>query len=94
MKLLAKVKTEKADKYKTVMARHFARKVKVDWLEHQACIHFPVGNGYLEVQGSWLEMTCEAETEEKLLIVKRIIDSHFKQFTHRESLILDWQSRE
>ncbi|GLT14075.1 DUF2218 domain-containing protein [Vibrio algivorus] len=92
MKLWANVETVKAEKYQTVMARHFQRKVEVVWNENEACVYFPTGIGYLTVTDNLLQIRCESETEEKLKIVQSVLESHFHQFTHRENLALEWHT--
>lgn len=91
MKLVATVETTKAEKYQTVMARHFQRKVEVSWNENEARVYFPTGMGYLTVTTHHLQLRCEGESAEKLAKVQAVLESHFYQFTHRENLNLEWQ---
>ncbi len=66
----------KAEKYKTMLSKHFARKVTVDDQTQYALVHFPMGLCKISAEGDQLSFYCDADSEEALNAVKNIIDRH------------------
>lgn len=88
----AVVETEKASKYLQQLCKHFAHKVKTDFDKTTGRVEFPPGLCYLTADEQTLNIFCQSEQDQGLLVMQGIIDSHLIKFAWREELTIDWQS--
>ena len=86
------VVSEKAAKYMTMLGKHFARKVTVEFTETQAKVDFPWGKAVMEAIDNRLNFNCEADSEESLAKVKGVINDHIYLLKEVRGQALDWQA--
>lgn len=85
------LEAEKAQKYMTMLGKHFARKVPVDMGEQEVRVNFPWGVGVMSVNQRQFYFFCEADTQESLDKVKRVIDDHIYLLKDIRGTVLCWE---
>ncbi len=85
------INSEHAQKYLTVLCRHFKRKVPASWDETQGRVEFPIGLCMMSVTGNSLDISCEADSENAISGLKKVLEAHIQMFNRREELYLEWQ---
>ncbi|MGY3571733.1 DUF2218 domain-containing protein [Vibrio paucivorans] len=88
------IESKHAEKYLTVLCRHFARKVPATWDEKNGKVEFPMGVTTMQVEssGSLLRIRCKSDSEQGLAMQQSVINSHVDMFARRETLKLVWQA--
>lgn len=87
----ADVSTDDAEKYRDMLARHFARKVFVDQQEGQSLVYFPMGQCRMEATADTLSFRCQAESEQAVMQVVGIISSHLYLLKKLRDVPVQWQ---
>lgn len=82
--------TAKADKYRQMLSKHFARKVTVEEGEQGSLVHFPMGICRMQVQNESLVFFCSADNQPALDAVKDIIQKHMNLLKEVRGVQLDW----
>jgi uncharacterized protein len=86
----ASVSTEDAEKYRDMLARHFARKVFVEAQDGVSVVNFPMGVCRMEAHADALHFHCRAETEEAVAQVAGIIASHLHLLKKLRDVPVQW----
>ena len=86
----ARFDTPNAGKYLQQLCKHFAHKVPAEWTPEAGHVAFPFGACRLTATNGILEMTCEAETEEALPRLVKVLAVHLERFAFREPPELIW----
>lgn len=86
------LQAEKAEKYRDMLSKHFARKVQVDNDQQISRVHFPMGFCTLCAESEQLHFICEADSQAALDAVKSIIDKHINLLKEVRGTELHWQT--
>ena len=90
MKSVAKIRTEKAERYMKALVNHFSRKITASYEGNVGIISFPFGSSELVADGSSLILYAESKNEGNLNRVEQVVESHLARFTQDENLALTW----
>jgi hypothetical protein len=87
---VAVVETEKAERLMKALCNHFSRKTKASYEGNRGEIQFQYGVCRLDVVPSALKIQVEADNEENLTRMKKVVTDHLLRFTPDETLQVDW----
>jgi hypothetical protein len=71
------------------LCKHFSHKVDVKFDTSNGHVDFPLGECDMKATDSTLIFTVQADNEEKIQKIQKVISSHADQFARNESF--DWQ---
>lgn len=91
MNKIATFKSERAGRYMTALCHHFGRKVDTNCEETSGWVQFPFGRCDMVVEDQELMLTAQAQDEDRLEQVVRIVTSHLDRFAFRENPELTWK---
>lgn len=91
MNKIATFKSERAGRYMTALCHHFGRKVDTNCEETSGWVQFPFGRCDMVVEDQELTLTAQAQDEDRLEQVVRIVTSHLDRFAFRENPELTWK---
>lgn len=91
MNKIATFKSDRAGRYMTALCHHFGRKVDTNCEETSGWVQFPFGRCDMVVEDQELMLTAQAEDEDRLEQVVRIVTSHLDRFAFRENPELTWK---
>jgi hypothetical protein len=88
----ALINSEHAARYLQTLCRHFSRKVPADWNDVRGEVNFAMGDCQFIHLGktNQLELTCNADSLEKLTTIKKILEQHITMLSRRETIVLIW----
>jgi hypothetical protein len=87
----ARIAADKAEKYLHMLAKHFARKVTVEYPDDKAIIYFPMGTCIMLLDDQQrLEFTCQAKEQDALKAVMAIINDHIPLLKAIKDETLNW----
>lgn len=89
---MASISTKQGSKYIRHLCRHFNHKVSAVFNEQEGRVQFDQGFCLMTQQTEQLNFYCQSESEEKMRILKYILDDHLKRFARTETLEYAWQS--
>ena len=92
----ALINSEHSARYLQTLCRHFSRKVPADWNEQRGEVNFAMGDCQFNHHSkkNQLELTCSADSSEKLSAIKKIIEQHITMLSRRETIVLIWSKSE
>ncbi len=85
------IKTAKASGYLQQLCKHFGHKTDVEFTPETGRITFEFGRADLQVGPGGLNMTAQAQNDNDLARLKRVLVSHLERFAFRETLIIEWE---
>ena len=94
MDKVATFKSERAMRYMKALCHHFARKVEANCEDVNGWVQFPFGRCDMAIENHQLKLHAQADDEERLEQVVRIVTSHLDRFAFRENPELNWQLAE
>jgi len=86
--------TASASKYLQQLCKHFAHKVPAKWDTSHGEVWFPYGYCRMDASDTGLSIHCETDEEDKLGLLRHVIDDHLERFAWREKLKLEWRDAE
>ena len=84
-------KTLKAVAYLKKFCRHFAHKIPTDFDDKKGHVDFPFGDCRLISADDLLTFRVEAETEELLAKMQKVVSEHMERFAFRDEIKLTWE---
>jgi len=84
------VTAEKSERYMNSLAKHFARKVPVDFNEQEIIVRFEIGNCRMTTQDTEMHFECSAVNTEKLAVVKDVVGSHIVKYGELKDAKIVW----
>lgn len=82
----------KAEKYREMLSKHFARKVSVDEPDElSSIVNFPMGTCRIHAKHDQLNFTCQADSNEALAAIQSVIDRHIPLLKDIRDIQLQWQ---
>jgi len=89
---ISKITAPKAEKYRDMLSKHFARKVTVDQTDKlTSVVNFPMGECRIHAFDDQLSFHCHAENDQALEAVKSVIDRHIPLLKDIRDIQLEWQ---
>ena len=85
-----RVRTENASSYLQRLCKHFGHKSEVEFGSDSGSINFDFGRADLEATNDTLSLSAQADSDESLTHLKRILASHLERFAFREGLEVRW----
>ncbi len=89
----AHVKSELASRYLVQLCKHFAHKRPTDYDAHSGRVNFQPGLCIMRAEDDNLVLSCQAQTEDTLNVVKQVVEVHLARFAAREDISVRWQQR-
>ncbi|WP_043648616.1 DUF2218 domain-containing protein [Chitinilyticum litopenaei] len=86
------ITTELAKQYLFKLCKHFARKIPVDFDEHQGLARFAFGECRLLADASTLQFRLSAADDEQLQRLKRVLEDHLQLMRRAPDPALAWQA--
>lgn len=80
----ARVATDKAARYMTQLAKHWAHKFEVTYDETWALFPLPLGTCHMTAHADGLDITLEAADHEALTRLEDVVAKHLDRFAFRE----------
>jgi hypothetical protein len=86
------ITSEHSARYLQTLCRHFSRKVSVDWNSQHGEVNFAMGDCQFShlSNTNQLELTCSADSLEKLATIKNILEQHITMLSRKETIELNW----
>lgn len=88
--LNGRLPTEEASRYMVRLCYHFAKKIEVNYDDHQGLARFPWGVCRLTALNGAIRFECEAEDTEAVARVQHVIDSHVALFSRKAPVCVVW----
>jgi hypothetical protein len=88
--VMARFETAHASRYLEQLCRHFGRMLPTRWTPEKGSVRFVPGTASLEVRDGALMVECDADSEDQLAILVRLVEAHLEQLARSESVTLVW----
>lgn len=88
--LNGRLPTAEASRYMVRLCYHFAKKIEVNYDDHQGLARFPWGVCRLTARNSAIRFECEAADTEAISRVQHVIDSHVALFSRKTPMRVEW----
>ncbi len=87
---LARVATDKAERYLGQMCKHFAHKLPVIQKGANGTLPFSIGTCRMEADGGGLTLRLEAPDADQMAQLQEVVASHLLRFAFREDMTVEW----
>ena len=92
MRSSSTIPTDHGRRYMIQLCKHFGHRVEATFGEREGKIAFEAGEVRLRAAPESLMVVAEAERDEGLARLERVIESHLKRFAFREpELAVEWR---
>ena len=92
MNQTAAIETEKAERLMKALTNHFARKTTAQYEGNKGYIEFKYGKCEITSTPTLLTLQANAESEDDLEHVKRVVAEHLLRFVPGEDIQINWKN--
>lgn len=95
MRSLARIPTDRAERYGRQLCQHFAEKVEARWSDTTGTAEFGDGaHCRLYAAADHLQLEAHAPDDDGLARVEAIVGGHLERFARRDGLTVHWERQD
>jgi hypothetical protein len=88
--VMARFETAFASKYLQQLCEYFSRRLPTQWTQEKGSVRFVPGTAHFEVRDGALMLECDAESEDKLAVLVKLMEAHLERLARSENVNLLW----